>query len=507
MRRSTGVAMLPGMKEQNTTEAHSASTRLPQSPWPVPGLNRTETPSVTPTKRGRLLWSSIASVLVLAGLSACAGLGFTIESAFRSSRDYDELDRDRALLQPTGGPSELGTEPPAAYWTQYRGPHGNGVYDEQELLLSWSEGAAPRLWSVALGPAYSSVVVAGGLVITMEQRREREAVVAFDLEDGRLVWEHSWPARFYQVLSKEGPRATPAVQGELVVALGAKGELRCLDLATGALQWRSDLLNGSPGDNLNFGLSASPRIRNGVVFAQGAESVSAFELATGEIRWTALSETMAYSTPQFGELLGSTHLVVCTKKRVLGLDADSGVELWSFPWKFLGDTCTQPMILGPNRVLASSGYGKGSQLVALEQGPSGIESTILWRSAGFKTRYNEPILHDGRAYGLDEGTLACIDVESGSRLWKQGRYGYGQLLLYREHLLVVDEDGQVHVLRLDPEGPVELTRFEGVDGGMTLNLPALAHGRLFVRNEKTLVVFDLRAPSSARLPRAELQPQ
>ena len=86
-------------------------------------------------------------------------------------------------------------------------------------------------------------------------------------------------------------------------------------------------------------------------------------------------------------------------------------------------------------------------------------------------------------------------METGSRLWKRGRYGYGQLLMHRDHLLVVDEDGQVHVLRLDSEGPVELARFEGVDGGMTLNLPALAHGRLFVRNEKVLVAFDLRAPN------------
>ena len=460
-------------------------------------MNTTRTRS-SQTPPGELRWSRALFVLATTTLTSCAGLGFTLESAMRSSRDYDELDSDRARMQSAPGLREAGgvaRQAASAFWTQYRGPRA-GVYDEQDLALSWPDGAPPRLWSTPLGPAYSSVVVAGGLVITMEQRREREALVAFDLEDGRLVWEHSWAGRFYEVLSKEGPRATPAVQGEHVVALGAEGELRCVDLATGELRWRRDLLDGDPDDNLNFGLSASPRIRGDVVFAQGADRVSAFDLATGESLWTALSETMVYSTPQFGELLGSTHLVVCTKKRVVGLDPDTGAELWSFPWSYLGDTCTQPLILPPGRVLASSGYGKGSQLVALEEGPSGIEPTVVWRSARFKTRYNEPVLRDGRAYGLDEGTLACIDVETGSRLWKKGRYGYGQLLMHRDHLLVVDEDGEVHVLRVDAEGPVELGRFEGVDGGMTLNLPALAHGRLFVRNEKVLVAYDLRVPAA-----------
>lgn len=445
-------------------------------------------------------WSTALCAFVAVTLSSCQGMGFTIKSSLRSSRDYDELDSHRARVQAAAGPRKARTEAtqvPPAFWTQYRGPRGDGVYDEQDLALSWPEGGPPRVWSAPVGPAYSSVVVSAGLVITMEQRREREAVVAFDFQDGRLVWEHSWPGRFYNVMSKEGPRATPAVQGELVVALGAQGELRCLDLATGRMRWRRDLLHANPDDNLDFGLSASPRIRGDIVFAQGADRVSAFDLVTGEPRWTALSETMAYATPQFGELLGSTHLVVSTKERVVGLDPASGAELWSFPWKFLGDTCTQPLILSPERVLASSGYGKGAQLVALEESPSGIEPAVVWKSPRFKTRYNEPVLSGGRAYGLDEGTLACIDVETGSRLWKKGRYGYGQLLMHRDHLLVVDEDGQVHVLRLDSEGPVELARFEGVNGGMTLNVPALAHGRLFVRNERVLVAFDLRAPDAS----------
>ncbi|MEM6674808.1 MAG: PQQ-binding-like beta-propeller repeat protein [Planctomycetota bacterium] len=434
---------------------------------------------------------AVAILLIVLTMNSCAGLGFTFRSLTRSSSDYDALDDERA--RGAASPDSIRAETPAAYWTQYRGPVGDGEYDEAGVDLTWTAVAPRRLWSAAVGPAYSSVVVAGGLVVTMEQRREREAVVAFDLEDGTVVWEHAWPGRFYNALSKEGPRATPAIQDGLVVALGAEGELRCVALETGDLRWRRSLLDGSDA-NLNFGIAASPRILGDAVIAQGADHVAAFELATGELRWRALSETMAYSTPQFGELLGETHVVVCAKKRIVGLDPSTGAELWSFPWKFLGDTCTQPLVLSPDRVLASSGHGKGAQLVRLVDGEEGLATEVLWRSRRFKTRYNEPVQSGRFAYGLDEGMLACLDVETGERVWKEGRYGYGQLLLIGERLLVVDEDGDVHVLRLGDAGPSEELCFEGVDGGMTLNVPALAHGRLFVRNERELVAFDLRGP-------------
>ena len=68
----------------------------------------------------------------------------------------------------------------------------------------------------------------------MEQRRGEEVVVAFDAATGDTVWENGWPARHYDTLSKEGPRATPAIAGDAVLALGALGELRCLDLASGS---------------------------------------------------------------------------------------------------------------------------------------------------------------------------------------------------------------------------------------------------------------------------------
>jgi len=448
------------------------------------------------------LWFWLTLVLVAAICFALSikGVRYTLWHVKRSDPDYDALDEQRsaepvAKAAGTGASAEV-----APTWTQYRGPHGTGVYDEGPLALDVPDGGPPLLWRAAVGPAYSSVVVARGLVITMEQYREEEALLAFGEDSGELVWKHTWPARFYDMLSKEGPRATPAIAGERVISLGATGELRCVALATGELLWRRDLLEGGTYENLYYGTSASPRLLGDVVFAMGPSSVSAFDVATGEPRWSALSEQMAYATPQLGELLGQTTLVVETAVRVVGLDPATGRELWSFPWEVSnGLSITQPILLAPDRVLVSAGYGKGAQLMRLvpaENGEDSVTSEVVWRSARLKTRFNEPVLVGEHVYGLDEGTLVCLAVRDGRRAWKEGDYGYGQLLTAGEHLLVVDEDGGVHVLTADPEGPTELGSFDGLDGGVTLNVPALAHGRLYLRSEKELVVYDLRVPAS-----------
>ncbi|MEM6674561.1 MAG: PQQ-binding-like beta-propeller repeat protein [Planctomycetota bacterium] len=444
----------------------------------------------TTSSRSRLHRTLLLAAPLVLGLTACKSFRYGTAAWMRGDPDYDALDEQRGEAAPEESAIVSEVAPP--YWTQYRGPHGDGTYDEQPLLTSWPDGGPPRLWRAAVGPSYSSMVVAEGLVITMEQRRERESVVAFSLASGEVVWEHSWEARFYNSASKEGPLATPAIEGDTVVALGAVGELRAVDLRTGELRWRRALLEDGE-ENLEYGVGASPRIEDGVVFVQGAEGVHAIDLTSGNERWSALPETMAYAAPVLADVLGRRTLIVSTAERVVGLSSDSGEELWTFPWKVShGLACTQPVVLAPDRILVSAGYGKGSRVVSLEGGEDGVVADIVWRSGRFKTRYNEPVRIGERVYGLDEGMLACIDPNDGRRNWKSGRYGYGQLLVHQEKLLVVDERGTVHLLEVDGGEPVELASFEAVEGEMLLNVPALAHGRLFVRSERELVCYDLR---------------
>jgi outer membrane protein assembly factor BamB len=240
------------------------------------------------------------------------------------------------------------------------------------------------------------------------------------------------------------------------------------------------------------------------VSSSGADgAVVALALEDGAERWRAVPESMAYSSPQRFELLGQTMVLVNSARRLVGLDPATGAELWGAPWEVNnGLTCTQPVALGPDRVMMSSGYGKGAMAFELTRTENGIAVDAAWRSSRLKARFNNPVFYAGAVFGLDEGALACLDPETGKRLWKGESYGYGQLVATQGRLLVLSEDGDLIQLEASAEEPVELARFRALDG-LASQTPALADGWLVVRSQAEMACYDLRSesPSGASDPR------
>jgi outer membrane protein assembly factor BamB len=108
-----------------------------------------------------------------------------------------------------------------------------------------------------------------------------------------------------------------------------------------------------------------------------------------------------------------------------------------------------------------------------------------------KNKFTSSLLHGGYIYGLDEAILACIDAKTGELKWKAGRYGYGQVMLAGDHLIVLTESGELVLVRATPERHVELARFQAIEG-KTWNHPVIANGRLLVRNLQEMAAFDIR---------------
>ncbi|MFT7481057.1 MAG: outer membrane protein assembly factor BamB, partial [Gammaproteobacteria bacterium] len=409
----------------------------------------------------------------------------------------------RAVIPAEDVGALLGDSAADATWTAYRGNRGDGVYSAQPLLDSWPDQGPACLWRQPIGGGYASFAVAAGRAVTIEQRRAMEAVVAYDVATGRELWAHEYPARFTEPLGGEGPRATPliahAMARPLVVALGATGHLTCLDLASGSSVWHRNVLEDAAAGNLTYGLTASPILVDGqVIVLTGApgspQLVHAFRIDDGEPIWSALSDDGSYATPMHARLAGRDQLIVASASRVVGLDASDGALLWDFPWSVMvGLTLSQPIVIESRRVLLSGGYGKGSVLIEIEASDGAFEAREVWRSIRLKAKFNSPVAHNGHAYGLDEGTLVCLDLETGERLWKGGRFGYGQTLLAGERLIVVSESGELALVAVTPDGYDELCRFQAISG-TTWNNPAFASGKLLIRNAVEMACFDLRQP-------------
>lgn len=386
----------------------------------------------------------------------------------------------------------------ASSWPGFRGQDRDGVY-RGPIRVAW-DGLAP-MWKKPIGGGRASFAVSGDRAFTIEQRQKNEVVAAYDVATGKELWVNAWPERFNSAFmgimgGGEGPRATPAFADGLVYALGGRGELRCLDAATGKLVWRTDILHDAGAKNLTWGMAGSPLVAGDAVIVQPGgskgRSVAAYDRRTGKRLWTALDDKTAYASPMQATILGVPQFVLVTATRVLGLSVDKRAVLWEFPWKTDHDaSAVQPIVIGDERVFYSSGYGTGAVVVELTKSGETFAVREVWRNIRMKNRQSTSVLRDGFIYGLDEGILACIDASTGDLKWKGGRYGHGQVLLAGDHLVVTTEEGELALVAASPEKFQEIARVPAIDGE-TWNVPAFAGGILLVRNTRQMAAFDLR---------------
>lgn len=490
----------------------------------------------------RLVLLLIAVIVIIVGLAAA---GFRIERGgsgwprFIAHSNDDILEADRARQKSLDSRNSLGTASsapaeaapaanttqeavapnapiapiapnapiaPGSTWSDFRGPNRDGRYTAAPIRTSWPREGLRRLWKQPVGAGYASFVVADGRAFTIEQRRNQEVVAAYDVQTGREIWTNAWNASFEESMGGDGPRATPTYHEGRIYALGAEGEMRVLDAAKGTLVWRRNILSDNGADNLSWGMSAAPLIVDDtvVVLPGGTRgsSVVAYRKGTGDPVWKALNDEASYTSPMLVTLGGVRQLLVVTATRVVGLTPDKGTLLWDYPWStFNGINVAQPIVFthnGRDRIFMSASYGHGAAVfelvpsTSLGAGSSGrFQAKTIWENERMKNKFTSSVLHNGHIYGLDESILASVNAETGEQNWKGGRYGYGQLVLAGNHLVVLTEEGDVVLVNATPARHEEVARFSAIEG-KTWNHPVIADGTLLVRNIQEMAAFDIR---------------
>lgn len=384
---------------------------------------------------------------------------------------------------------------PPAYWADFRGPNRAGVYSETEIETVWPRAGLPRLWKQPVGGGYASFTVGEGRAYTIEQRRDREAITAYDVETGRELWVFDYPALFDEIMGGAGPRATPVYHEGLLYSLGAKGDLYCLTAKTGRPKWSKNILADNGTRNQQWGMAASPLIVGGMVVVTpgGApgKSIVAYDRLSGAPVWRALDDRAAYTSPILATLAGRPQIVWISAQRAVGLAPENGALLWEYAFPAQMDmNCAQPVVVDESSVLLSSSPGPGAALLEIAKTGESYTARAVWQNHHMKNKFNSSVLYEGYIYGFDDAILACIDARTGDLKWKGGRYGYGQLLRAGGYLVVVTEQGEVVLVRATPEGHRELARFSAIEG-RTWNVPAIDNGLLLVRNASEMACFRL----------------
>jgi outer membrane protein assembly factor BamB len=446
------------------------------------------------------------AILVGAGWMSIRGVQFTGDVfpiiQFRWERDRDALlEAHRRHQAAAAAPAAIqSSRLEAAEFPGYRGRQRDGIVQGPPLARDWKTHAPRMLWRQPGGGGYAAFAIAGQVAVTIEQRRDREAIVCYDAASGTERWVHAYPAHFSERLGGEGPRATPTVAAAAVFSLGATGRLSCLDLATGSLKWEVEIL--AENDNLPWGMSGSPLVYDQfVVVNPGSQRTTAagralvaYDRATGRQAWSAGSTKAGYSSPMLANLAGQRQILVLDGEMLAGYDPQSGKELWRFAWQTFQDiNVAQPVVLDGDRVFISSGYDKGCAMLRVTESAGGWKAEPLWQNHNMRCKFTSPVAYNGYLYGLDEGILTCIDQRTGDRKWRDGRYGHGQLLLANDVLLIQSETGKLVLVEATPQGHHELGSIQALEG-KTWNNPALAGGKAFLRNSEEMACYDLTPP-------------
>jgi outer membrane protein assembly factor BamB len=223
------------------------------------------------------------------------------------------------------------------------------------------------------------------------------------------------------------------------------------------------------------------------------KGVAAYDAKSGQLVWAAGKRQASYGSPRVEEIGGIRQLLIPNADGLSGHSLDGGKELWFFPLSNPPKVnSSMPWKLDDGSLLFGTGYGIGSVRLDITS-VDGIEWTAKqrWQTNRFRPKFNDFFVRDGHAYGLDDGTLACLDVENGKVKWKSGRYGYGQLLLIDDIMLIITEDGDLLLVPATPTKPEAIATFKVFDSGFCWNHPVLVRGKLLVRNAVEAVCLDV----------------
>lgn len=431
--------------------------------------------------------------------------------SFRWQPQPDELLMQPQQTVPQEGGVDLLTTTEQDF-PEFLGPaRGNRV--DVALSTDWELNPPKLIWhKEEFGAGWSGFVAVNGYAITMEQRGENELVTCYEIESGDLQWAHAEVARHQTVPGGVGPRSTPTIAEGKVYTLGATGILLCLDGSDGHIIWKKnllDLIGTTPAEDselVQWGRSASPLVDGGRVIVplgiskiaggdrKAGASLIAFDTATGDELWRKGDHQVSYSSPTLMKFGGLRQIVVVCESEICGHDATTGEQLWEFAWpgnSAANASCSQPIQVSDDRLFVSKGYAHGASLLGVTQVGSEWRVEEIWHKLTvMKTKFTNPVLHDGYVYGLDDSILSCVDVETGDRQWKRGRYGHGQTLQAGDQLLVQAESGEVALVALDPDRFTELGRFEPISG-KTWNNPCLYGNFLLTRNGQQAACYLL----------------
>jgi outer membrane protein assembly factor BamB len=389
----------------------------------------------------------------------------------------------------------------AADWPQWQGADRTRMSKETGLLKEWPAAGPPVIWTANnLGTGYGSMAVVGDRVFLQGARGPSSFVIALNRADGKEVWAKAIGPIDTRMRTNmgAGPRGTPTVDGDRLYVLTEAGDLACLK-TDGSPVWQLNILKDFGGSQLQWMISESPLVDGPhLVVSPGGPGAGIVKLdkMTGKTVWTSkeLSDPAGYSSITVANIQGVRTYMTFTARAGVGVRASDGKLMFSYAKAANNVANIATPVFSNDKVFFSSAYGAGGGLLALTVKDGEVAATEVYHTPNMRNHHGGMVLVDGYLYGFSDLILTCLEFATGNVMWRDRSVGKGSVTYADGHLYIQGENSMVGLAEASSTGYREKGRFSIPEKGqLSWAHPVISDGRLYVRNQDTLLVHDIKA--------------
>jgi outer membrane protein assembly factor BamB len=383
-------------------------------------------------------------------------------------------------------------------WPQWRGPNRDGTLPLFTEPRAWPEHLTQR-WKIEVGTGYATPIVVGNRVYAFSRQQENEVMRAIDANTGKVVWETSYPAPFKMnpatARHGPGPKSTPTYANGRIFTLGISGIVTAFDAATGRQLWQKP----APPVEPLFHTAQSALVDRGVVILhvgghnQGA--LTAFDPATGAVKWSWNGDGPAYGSPIVAEIGGTRQVITFSQDSLVGVDAATGQLLWRVPFTARSITNSiTPLVYGGQMVIVS-GQGKPLTAYTIAKRNGQWAADLAWENPQLSLSFSNAVLVGDAVFSMsamNSGQFFWADAKTGKTLWTSSPRQAGNAAIVRagKLLFVLKDDAELMVARSNPGGFEPIKTYTVADSA-TWPAPAISGNRIFVRDISTVALWTV----------------
>ena len=382
-------------------------------------------------------------------------------------------------------------------WPQWRGPNRDGAVAQFKEPAAWPE-ALKQGWKVEVGLGYATPLLVGQRLYVFTRVNEEETMTAIDAATGQVVWRSGYALPFKPMPAAArhgaGPKSTPTFANGRLFSLGMTNVVSAFDAASGKLLWQKPATKAQP----MYHTAMSPLVDGNIVVVHvggpGDAALSAFDVATGDARWTWTDDSPAYGSPIVADVAGTRQLITFTHQNLVGIDIATGKLLWKRPFRTPSDTTSQTPIVFRDTIIQN---GRDNGVTAFRVRPAGDAWTTedVWQTKEVSLHLSNGVVVDGVLYGLshlNSGQYFALDLATGTMLWKGDPRQAENAGFVRggTTIFALEDDAELVVMKADRKAMNVVRRYD-VGDSATWAQPTISGNRIFVKDLDHLTLWTV----------------